>query len=222
MHPYPCIGRFAFLDLGIGTHKLYPEILERMKTGQQNYLDLGCAFAQDVRRLVADGVDSSKCYGSDLRLDFLEIGYELFNDKQTLKSKFIAADIFDTESPLAELNGKVDILEASSFFHLFSWDEQKQIAHRVVQLMQPLEDSLVIGRQVGCLKPGEYPRRIAPGTRFRHDIESWKKLWDEVGDEADVKFEVDGSLKKIERYMDRDRPEEGDAVMMAFSVRRVS
>ena len=193
-----------------------------MKTGKQTYLDLGCAFAQDIRRLVADGVDSSRCYGADLRLDFIDVGYELFKDKETLKSRFIAADIFDSKSALQELEGKIDIVDASSFFHLFNWDDQKQIAHSVVKLMRPQKNSLLVGRQAGHVKPGEYARMNGQGTRWRHDIESWQRLWTEVGEEMGVKFEVDGSMKPIDHGRRRDRPEDQGSVGMEFSVRRMN
>ncbi|KAK4546947.1 hypothetical protein LTR36_001679 [Oleoguttula mirabilis] len=221
IHPYPCIGQGRFLDLSIGQHELYQaEILPRMMTGEQTYLDLGCAFAQNVRRLVADGVDSSKCYGADLRLDFIEIGYELFQDKETLKSHFIAADIFDSDSPLKELEGKIDFVDASSFFHLFDLADQKRIARSVIKLMKPRKDSLVVGRQVGDLKAGEYPRRNGQGTRYRHSIESWREMWSDVGGEIGVQFHVEGSTRPApaSRGM-TDRPD--SAIMMEFSVRRL-
>lgn len=192
-----------------------------MKIGEQAYLDLGCAFAQDVRRLVADGVDSSKCYGADLRLDFLELGYELFRDKHTLRSKFMKADIFDENSPLRELHGKIDIVDASSFFHLFTWDDQKQVARSVIQLLKPQKDSLVVGRQVGNVKPDEYPRRDGQGTRFRHNIESWRRLWTEVGEEVGLDFEVEGSLREAQNIGTTGRPEDGGSRGMEFSVRRL-
>lgn len=193
-----------------------------MNSGEQTYLDLGCAFAQDVRRLVADGVDSSRCYGADLRLDFIEIGYELFQDKQTLQSKFIAGDIFDPDSSLKELEGKIDIIDASSFFHLFDLPDQKVVARAVIKLMKPKKDSLVVGRQVGNLEADEYPKRNGKGTRFRHNIESWREMWAEVGREVDVTFDVQGSLTPVKSVREAtDRPEDTTALMMEFSVRRL-
>ena len=189
-----------------------------MKTGDQTYLDLGCAFAQDVRRLVVDGVDSNKCYGSDLHLDFLELGYELFRDKEKLKSKFIAADIFDPGSPLRELEGKIDIIGASSFFHLFDWEHQKRVAHSAVKLLKPQKDSLIVGRQVGNKDHGEKARRRGSGTRYRHNLESWRKFWTEVGDEAGVRFDVDGIEKSIPvGNQFRDLAD----ISLEFSVRRL-
>ena len=141
-----------------------------MRSGEETYLDLGCAFAQDIRRLVADGVDSSKCYGSDLRLDFIELGYELFRDRDTLQSKFLPADIFDASGPLDDIMGTVNIIGASSFFHLFNWDNQKKVALRVASLMKPEKGSLLVGKQVGHDEPGESPRKDGGGSSYRHNV----------------------------------------------------
>jgi hypothetical protein len=46
--PYRCIGQFRFLDLSISHYPHYPAILERLKKGDQNFLDLGCCFGQDL------------------------------------------------------------------------------------------------------------------------------------------------------------------------------
>lgn len=187
-----------------------------MRSGDQIFLDLGCAFAQDIRRLVADGVDSSKCFGSDLRLDFMELGYELFRDKETLQSKFIEADVFDDNSSLNELNGTVDIIGASAFFHLFDWDQQKIVAHRVVKLMRPQKDSLVVGIQVGHQEPGETPGRTG-GTRYRHNLESWRRFWREVGEETGTRYEVDG----VEAMLPVEYRRIGD-ISLEYTVRRIS
>ena len=192
-----------------------------MLTGAQTYLDLGCAFAQDIRRLVADGVDSQRCYGCDLRLEFLDLGYELFNDRATLKSRFIEADVFDADNPLKELDGQIDIVDASSFFHLFSWDQQMVVARRVAALLRPQKDSLVVGRQVGHDEPGESLRGDGRGSRYRHDVASWRSLWDKVGAETGVKYEVDGFLHAVSGVTNASRPGQGGAKMMEFSVRRL-
>jgi 2-polyprenyl-3-methyl-5-hydroxy-6-metoxy-1,4-benzoquinol methylase len=50
--PYPCIGAFRFLDLSIPQSPIYPEILDRLKSGQK-LLDVGCAVGQELRQLVS-------------------------------------------------------------------------------------------------------------------------------------------------------------------------
>jgi 2-polyprenyl-3-methyl-5-hydroxy-6-metoxy-1,4-benzoquinol methylase len=49
--PYPCIGAFRFLDMSIAQSPLYPEILDRLKSGEK-LLDVGCAVGQELRQLV--------------------------------------------------------------------------------------------------------------------------------------------------------------------------
>ncbi|KAI6908063.1 hypothetical protein D0869_08059 [Hortaea werneckii] len=229
IHPYPCIGMGRFLQMAIGNHHLYQsELLPRMLRGDQKYLDLGCAFAQDIRRLVADGVDSRNCYGADLQLDFLDLGYELFRDRETLQSTFITADIFDPASGLMGIQGEIDIVDASSFFHLFSWDDQKAAAHTVTKLLKPQKDSIVVGRQMGHVDGGEFTRRNEKGLGFRHNAETWRRMWDEVGQEAGgVQFSAEAILKPIPRELkdamqSQSRPEDEGSVSMEFSVRRLN
>ena len=130
--------------------------------------------------------------GVDIQQEFIDLGYELFKDKDTLQSEFIAADIFNTETtnPLAKLDDRVDIIHASSFFHLFGWEDQKKIARRVVKLLRARKGSLLVGRQVGDENPGEKVRRSGTGSRYRHNADSWRTMWNEVGKEVGVDFEV--------------------------------
>lgn len=69
-------------------------------------LDLGCCCAQDLRKLVHDGAPSENLWGAELKGGFLELGYELFLDRETLKAHFIEADVFDAEGLLKQLEGK--------------------------------------------------------------------------------------------------------------------
>lgn len=166
-----------------------------MNSGNQIYLDLGCCFGQDIRRLVYDGAPSENCFGSDLRLDFMQLGYDLFLDKKMLKSEFIDGDVFNPESGLKKLEGKVDVIHAASFFHLFDLDQQKSIARRVLRLWKKEKDCLLVGRQVGNVKAGQFPHRTNPNSMmFRHDAESWKALWHGIAEEAGVKLDVQADV----------------------------
>ncbi|KAL9095564.1 MAG: hypothetical protein Q9165_001996 [Trypethelium subeluteriae] len=121
-----------------------------------------------------DGAPSSNLYGSDLRPDFIELGYELFLDKQTFGATFLPADIFDPNSDLKQLDGTIDIIQTSSFFHLFDRDTQIRLAKRVVALLKPQKDSLIFGRQVGNVEGGAVPASSDPGRLlFRHNVETF-------------------------------------------------
>ena len=90
-----------------------------------------------------------------MRAEFIELGYDLFRDRDTLKSRFFIGDVFDetTDWTFRELNGRMDIIYAPSFFHLFNWEDQVGLAERVVRLLKPVEVSLVLGRQRGISTP---------------------------------------------------------------------
>lgn len=55
--PYPCIGSFRFLDFSIPQSPVYPEILQRLKSGEK-LLDIGCAVGQELRQLVRINITS--------------------------------------------------------------------------------------------------------------------------------------------------------------------
>lgn len=193
--PYPCIGLFRFLNLGIRKSPQYSEVLQRLKDGQ-SFLDIGCCFGQDIRRLVADGAPSENTYGSDLRKDFIELGYDLFLDKETLKTKFIAGDVLDPDASIKQLDGKIDIIHAAAFFHLFNWDGQVRIAKRFVSLLNPEAGVLVIGQQLANVEAGEYS--FSGKMRYRHNDESFKRMWKLVGDETGTNWQVDARISESE------------------------
>jgi len=188
--PYPCIGLFRFLDLSIRKSPEYPEVLQRVKNGQK-FLDLGCCFGQDIRKLVSDGAPSENTYGADLQMEFMNLGYDLFLDKDTLKTKFIASDIFDPGSDFGQLNSSIDIVNAASFFHLFDWEQQVWCAKRVTEILKDVPGVLVIGRQMGSENAGPYTSATDKKTRYWHNEESFKRMWKQVGDETGSEWEVD-------------------------------
>jgi len=202
--PYPCIGGFRFLDFAIATAPEYLTVIARLKTGNENFLDLGCCFGQELRKVAFDGAPTEHLYGCDLREEFFDLGYKLFRDKEILKSQFIVADIFEPSSALSSLYGKMDIIYAGSFLHLFGWAEQVEICKQIVKLLKDKKGSMLLGRQVGNLDAGEiFHRSNEGGTMFRHNGESFKKMWDEVGELTKTKWRVETEMiHPGERYMD--------------------
>lgn len=65
-----------------------------------------------------DGAPAENIYGSELRPEYIQLGYDLFLDKQTLKAKMITPgnifDVRDKKGGLYELveKGGVDIIYA--------------------------------------------------------------------------------------------------------------
>ncbi|GLA28393.1 hypothetical protein ACMYSQ_003595 [Aspergillus niger] len=219
--PYPCIGSFRFLDISICNSSAYSEILSRLKDTSDIYLDLGCAMGQDIRHLVHQGAPQSQIYGSDLHSKFIELGYELFADRDTLSCEFITSDIFDDSSELFQrLGEKVDMINAASFFHLFDWDTQVKLAKQVMKLMKPKPGSIVVGRHVGDYNAGELEAKELGSNIWRHDLDSWRRLWEQVGRETGTEWKVDvtgGEWKGITKVAHNGET----TFKMQFVVRRV-
>ena len=194
MERYPCIGRWRFLYLSSPETPRFKEVLGRLKDGgpDEAILDLGCCMGQALRQLAHHGVDGSRLYGSDLRRDFIELGYELFRDRETLEATFATGDMLDPkDAGLRRLDGKVTIVHAQSFWHLFDWAGQVAAAVRLVRFFRPGADAnaMVYGRHIGTVKPGEV--RTARRTLWLHDQESFQRLWDEVGEETGTKWRAE-------------------------------
>ena len=195
MGQYPCIGQWTFLQPSISAFPKYQAILSRVKDSA-TVLDLGCALGQDLRRLAADGAPSENMYASDLRPELWEIGYDLFRDRDTMKARFIQADIFDSNTPLRDLNGKMDIIFACQFLHLFSWKKQFEALKKIVDMSRL--GTCLVGYQVGRVDPVELQRPW--GVLFYHDVDSFNELWRQVAEETGTRWAVDASLVDLSQW----------------------
>ena len=78
-------------------------------------LDLNCCFWQDLRQMVADGAPSEIIVGLDIEGPLIDVGYDLFLDRETLKSVLLVGDIFKPKQDWDGLLGEIDIINASAF-----------------------------------------------------------------------------------------------------------
>ncbi|KAI4159497.1 MAG: hypothetical protein LQ342_006576 [Letrouitia transgressa] len=223
IRPYPCIGHLRFLALSLSLHPRYPDVLQRVKEGQ-SFLELGTCFGQELRKLVFDGAPSNNLYGVELVSDFVDLGYELFLDKKALQVTFLQADIMQQpQLGRPELEGQLDVIYASSFFHLFTREEQYELAKTVVSLLRPKKGSLLLGRQMGTVKPGNYPlRKLEERELWRHDVDSFKQMWDEVGRATGTAWLVEASLDEEELgYKGNESWADPDMRRILFAVHRL-
>ena len=184
-------------------------------------VDLGCCFGQELRRLVFDGAPATNLYGLDLRQEFFDLGYDLFVDEGKTDINFITGNIFTDTSSIGCLNGNVSVVYASAFFHLFDRPQQLQAAKLVSRLLKPVPNSMVLGRQVGSIVPGSYEHKTNPASAmYRHDVQSWIALWDEVGTEEGVKWDVEAELREVKRIKG-DGLVDGNVRELWFCVRRL-
>lgn len=141
------------------THPLYDGIVQRLKSPGASYLDIGCCFGQDLRRLVLDGVPSENLVGLDIAGPLMDLGKDLFLDGQTLRSSFVVADVFKgaAQGPAwtqLERSG-FSVIHCSAFFHLFPLQDQITAAKQITGLVK--KGGIIVGRQMGSVKPGDVP-----------------------------------------------------------------
>ena len=183
-----------FLTYNLILLPFYQEILTRLQSGA-TFLDAGCCFGQELRYLVRDGIPSTQLYAFDLEPEFIELGYELFRDRAKIQANFVSGDILASPDSaqagdLAKLQGVADITFASSFLHVWDWDDMVVAAKGLVSMTRPTPGSMIVGKQLGSYEAGRYKMPTASGFNYRHNSESMKRFWDLVGEETDSKWSV--------------------------------
>lgn len=144
-----------------------------------------------------DGAPAANLTGTDLRPEFVELGYELFRDRDTFGGAFVTGDILDpSDGALAGLDGRFDVVHSASFFHLFGWDDQVRVGERIVKFFKPGAKALVLGRQVGTFEPLSLEEYRAQGGegRYHHNVETLQKLWDVIGEKTGTRWKVTGEM----------------------------
>ncbi|KAI1025668.1 hypothetical protein LB503_006758 [Fusarium chuoi] len=189
---YPCVGRWKFLYIPDPKDPRYQQALFRLNVAGSRdvLLDLGCGVGQVIRQFRADGVDGAQLIGTDLQSKFIDVGYDLFQDRHSLNATFVAGDMLDpADKEMALLRGKITMVHAGSFFHLFNWVQQLYIGKRVVEFLKPgTKNALIYGRQVGTNHPG--PSSTSTRSAYLHDQSSFQRLWDEVGALTKTRWQV--------------------------------
>lgn len=211
----------------------------------QKFLDLGCCLGQDLRKLVFDGAPSENLYGLDIEEAFIKIGYEVFLDRDSLKSQFVVEDMMLADGPksgsdrpqrfannastspitplvpLSSLDEQISIIAANSFFHLYNYSDQLKLAKRMVQLLSPQPGSMILGRQLGSSVPGEYTGMKDDDTRYAHDVASFQRFWDRVAEEVGdgCRFRVESTMDEVELILGQ-KWSEPNMRMLRFGVWR--
>ncbi|ROV90629.1 hypothetical protein VMCG_10026 [Cytospora schulzeri] len=157
----------------------------------------GLCFGHILRQLVFDGAPSVNLTGTDIRQEFIKLGYELFRDRDTFEAKFVTGDILDDrDEGLAILDGKFDIIHAAAFFHLLDWSTQVKNGARLVQLFKPgTRSALLVGRQIGSRQPLRVEQSVEKGERtYLHNIETMQDMWNVIGEDTGTIWEVTGRV----------------------------
>lgn len=171
--------------------------MERLHQGGK-LVDVGCGLGQELRYYVVnERIESTQLCGFDLEQGLIDIGYELFRDRDRFKADLFAADLlgpWDPQPRLAALRGTADLVQVSQVLHVFDWDEMMVAAKRMVALGRAVPRTLIAGTQIGSRNAGSYgmPRRnVGTGKHYRHNSESMATFWAQVGKETDSQWAVE-------------------------------
>lgn len=144
-----CIREGRFLESRLSTHPLYITEVKRKISKTTKIIDLGCCFGTDIRYLVADGADPSLITGTDQFPEYIQLGFDLFGDKDRLTTRFIFEDFFSEQFAQKALNNntddssKYDIAYAGSVYHLFSLEQTEKFTQLVSSLLKSGKSLLI-------------------------------------------------------------------------------
>jgi hypothetical protein len=169
-------------------------------------------------------------FGSDLHQEFIDWGFELFQDRDKLGDNIVAGDIFANSGSLDQFKGKMDFISATAFIHLFSWEDQLRVGEKMISFLEPFKNveeskQIIFGRQTATVNPGVRVREHVPWGQkelFLHDKETFKKLWAEVGEKTETKWKVTTDLRPWQRDGVKG-VEKGETVrLLVFSLERIA
>lgn len=185
-------------------------VLPRLRAGQ-TLLDIGACLGQDLRKCIFDGAPATNLYASDLFPEYEELAYDLWRDQDRLSPGHFFADNILADNATFTLGplmtrfgpGSVDIITATMFLHLFNYENQLKTATRMLRLLSHTPGSLILGSQAGSIDFGEQTlkppfHRSETGTKrtvFRHNPESFEKLWKEAGKVTGIPLKISAVLQ---------------------------
>ncbi|CAG8154189.1 unnamed protein product [Penicillium olsonii] len=183
-------------------HPVYQRILARLRDDPSTgILEAGCCFGQEIRFLADQGIPSNQLYGCDIEQPFIDLGYQLFRDRGRLNATFAVGDLsspdcLDPASPIFQkLAGKIDIAFASSLFHLWDYEQQLRVATHLVRLCRLRPNAMIVARQLGNVLGGSYQMAdVAAGTNYRHNVQTIKGFWYDVGQATGTRWIVEADL----------------------------
>ncbi|PQE19363.1 methyltransferase domain-containing protein [Rutstroemia sp. NJR-2017a BVV2] len=209
-----------FLDNLVTRSPAYSTVISRLQNGD-TFVDIGCFLGQELRQIIADGAPTDRLHAVDV-VNHWDLGYEFFRDADKFKIDLIEEDMMHPGKGLQALQGKMDIILVNQIFHQWVLEVQTEAAVELVKLSRP--GSLIIGYQAGVKVPREvHGPKGSQYKTFLQSPETWKKMWDDVGERTGNVFKTEAKLLTWEElghdpeetaYMGRD------VLMMEFVITR--
>ncbi|PYI18916.1 hypothetical protein BO99DRAFT_385569 [Aspergillus violaceofuscus CBS 115571] len=207
---YPCIGQMRFLSFNLATLPFYPRVMDHLRANPAaGFLDVGCCVGQEIRYLANEGIHGRQLFGCDLEQIFIDLGYRLFRDADRLEATFVTGDLTAGEDEefaqgrLAQtVNGKIEVVLTNSVLHLWDYETQVKVAARLVRLCKDQPGVMIAGRQMGTRLAGHYTMHgfMNDQVHYRHNVESIKGFWYDVGQVTGTGWRVEAELYWAEEW----------------------
>ncbi|PYH98635.1 hypothetical protein BO71DRAFT_344434 [Aspergillus ellipticus CBS 707.79] len=194
MRAYPCIGSGIYLDPILPKQPSYPMLLSRLIDENAVLLEVGSFLGSDLRSVVADGAPMTSIIAIDV-VNFWDLGYEMFQDRNKFQCQFHQADLMDPNGALHNFKHAVDIVHISKVLHQWNFERQIEACERLVDLSRL--GTMVVGDQMGGQTAHELiPYPDLPGL-WMHDERSWKQMWGIVSERTGSQWDVQTTVRTI-------------------------
>jgi SAM-dependent methyltransferase len=135
---YRCVQQLAFLQTRINLHWHYLAVMETFKANSEaRFLDLGCGFGTDIRRLIVDGWKEENVVAVDVIPDFWKYGLELYDDGEVLKTKALFGNVITEQKFVDTLHllGPFDHVWTGGVLHVFNREGTEAFVRVIFELL---------------------------------------------------------------------------------------
>eukprot|EP00475_Leptophrys_vorax_P042861 TRINITY_DN807_c0_g1_i1.p1 TRINITY_DN807_c0_g1~~TRINITY_DN807_c0_g1_i1.p1 ORF type:complete len:324 (+),score=96.49 TRINITY_DN807_c0_g1_i1:1346-2317(+) len=192
LHVYRCIGRLRFLTPKVQeSGAIYHEMIKKPSA---QIADVGCAFGQETRKLILDGVQPQDITVFDLHDGYWNLGMKLFMDEGKIAVNQVFGDL--AASSAGEEGGgidlyakklveKFDFVFALAVLHCLSEEQVNAFVGNVFRMMKTNSQAKFFGVTGGTVgNAGNASGVLTPSgnnERFLHTAESLTTLLTAAG-----------------------------------------
>ncbi|KXS16556.1 hypothetical protein M427DRAFT_55501 [Gonapodya prolifera JEL478] len=156
-HIYRCMRRATYLSPRIARYPVYEEMLAAKAEGKR-FMEVGCAFGTDVRKVVADGWPAENILAVDITDNYWKLGLSLFQDASTPPPVHtFFGDITDDPSTSSRpdiitfLDAGTHFIYAGAVLHVLSEAGVRAMLTKLYAVLAP--GGVLFGLSVGVSEP---------------------------------------------------------------------
>lgn len=137
---YGCISEFTFLNPSVTRRPIYFNLLSqaqeaRAKGERPRWLEVGCAFGTDVRKVILDGWPRDDILALDVVPTYWNYGLSLFGDTANPPCEFLCADLTTHTLPISI--SPVDVAYTNLVLHVLTRPQTVYLVVNIFSLLNP-------------------------------------------------------------------------------------